>query len=255
MTPTLLGRWQIRIFLLATIGVIIALLVGLGLGNYQTPLLVLLYVLLFGLVWDILFQVITSYRWDRDWPTSFQVAAGIIEGALVYILLRVNALPGIKVAPSFPIYLLQYGVTWLAIFLLTQGPLRIFWINWRYQGGQWIASRSSQPGQPIPQAQPVPPPQAAGGWGYNPQLPPQPQGVGGNYAPQFAPAVQGIGGNPVQPSVPAPQVIHASHEHHHGQGGLAPAQPYVCACGFASDRSAGSFCPRCGRPKVQQGVS
>src|SRR5437764_15458381 len=92
-------------------------------------------------------QLITSYRWDRDWPTSFQVAAGVIEGALVWGLILTKDLPGISQPPPFIVFLIQYGVIWLAIFVLTQGPLRIFWLKWRYQGGQWFVSRCVSAGQ------------------------------------------------------------------------------------------------------------
>ena len=159
MTPTLLGRWQIRIFLLATVGLLISFVVALSIGgNYQVPLLALLYVLLFGLAWDVLYQVITSYRWDRDWPTCYQVAAGVIEGALVWALILTNKLPGIPEPPRFIVFLIQYGAIWLSIFLLTQGPLRIFWMNWRYQGGQWFVSRRAHTQEYTYQQQPVPAP-------------------------------------------------------------------------------------------------
>ena len=55
MTPTLLGRWQIRIFLLATVGLIISLVVGLIVKDFVTPLFALLYVFLFGVLWDLLY--------------------------------------------------------------------------------------------------------------------------------------------------------------------------------------------------------
>ncbi len=243
MTPTLLGRWQIRIFLLATVGLVIALLVGLIIGGkYQIPLLVLLYVLLFGLVWDVIYQVITSYRWDRDWPTSFQVAAGVIEGALVWGLILTKTLPGISTPPPFYVFLIQYGVTWLSIFVLTQGPLRIFWLKWRYQGGQWFVSRNAQVGQHA----------------YQQPSMPALQGIGGNSPQAPVPAPQGVGGNYLQPPVTPPQAIRTGYpdprQSQEGPAGLPPVQPYVCACGFAFDRSTGGFCPRCGRPKVQQGV-
>ena len=212
MTPTLLGRWQIRIFLLATVGLVISLIVSLIVGNI-VPLFALLYVLLFGLVWDVLYQFITSYRWDRDWPTSFQVVAGVIEGALVWGLILTKKLPGIPDTPPFIVFLIQYGAIWLSIFVLTQGPLRIFWLKWRYQGGQWFVSRSAQAGKHTYRQQPVP-------------------------APQVVRA-----GNPDRPLSLG------------DLAGLSPVLPYVCACGFAFDRTLGNFCPRCGRPKVQQGVS
>src|SRR6266571_582878 len=154
MTPTLLGRWQIRFFLLATVGLVISLIVSQSVGN-SVPLFALLYVPLFGLVWDVIYQFITSFRWDRDWPTCFQVAAGVVEGALVWGLILTKKLPGV--------------------------------------------------------AEP---------------------------APQVVRA-----GNPDRLLSPGDLTV------------LQPVQAYACACGFAFDRAAGKFCPQCGRPKVQQGVS
>ena len=243
MTPTLLGRWQIRIFLLATVGLIISLVVGLIVKDFVTPLFALLYVFLFGVLWDLLYQFITTFRWDRDWPTSFQVGVGVVEGALVWVLLLTGKLPGVPKAPPFIVFLIQYGLIWLSIFVLIQGPLRIFFLDWRYQGGQWLISRKPQPGAYPNQQQPV----AA------------PQFVGGDYVQQPAPASQYASGNYMQQPAPPPQVVRSSSpDHRQSPGGLAgqsPVQPYVCVCGFASDRASGKFCPQCGRPKVQEGIS
>src|SRR6266568_4425326 len=158
MTPTLLGRWQIRIFLLATVGLAISLIVSLIVRN-AVPLFALLDVLLLGLVWDVIYQFITSLRWDRDWPTCYQVAAGVIEGTLVWALILTKKLPGILEPPPFIVFLLQYGAIWLSIFVLTQGPLRVIWLKWRYQGGQWFVSRSARAEEYSYQQQPVPAPQ------------------------------------------------------------------------------------------------
>jgi len=221
MTPTLLGRWQIRLFLLATVGLAISLIVSLIVRN-AVPLFALLDVLLFGLVWDVIYQFITSFRWDRDWPTCFQVAAGVIEGALVWGVILTKQLPGIAEPPPFIVYLIQYGAIWLSIFVLTQGPLRVIWLKWRYQGGQWFVTRRAHTEEYTHQQQPVPAPQVVGE--YNLALP--------------------------------PQVVHTSHpERRQSSGdraGLQPLQSNACACGFAFDRTAGNFCPRCGRPKMQR---
>jgi hypothetical protein len=212
MTPTLLGRWQIRFFLLATVGLVISLIVSQSVGN-TVPLFALLYVLLFGLVWDVIYQFITSFRWDRDWPTCFQVAAGVVEGALVWGLILTKKLPGVAEPPPFIVFLIQYGAIWLSIFVLTQGPLRVIWLKWRYQGGQWFVSRSVRAEVYSYQQQPVPELQVV------------------------------RAGNPDRLLSPGDLTV------------LQPVQAYACACGFAFDRAAGNFCPRCGRPKVQQGVS
>jgi hypothetical protein len=224
MTPTLLGRWQIRLFLLATVGLVISLIVSLIVRN-SVPLFALLYVLLFGLVWDVLYQFITSFRWDRDWPTCFQVAAGVIEGALVWGVILTKQLPGIAEPPPFGVYLIQYGAIWLSIFVLTQGPLRVIWLKWRYQGGQWLVSRRAQAHEDTYQQQPVP-------------------------------ALQFAGEYHLQPPVTPPQVVRIGNPDRlpGDLAGLQPVQAYTCACGFAFDRTTGNFCPRCGRPKVQQGV-
>ena len=139
MTPTLLGRWQTRFFLLATIGALITLIVGLVIKNIATPFLLLGYVFVFGLVWDGIYQFISTFRWDRDWPTSFQVAAGIIEGALVWALLNYIGLPGIpaKTVP-FAVFISMYASIWIITFIIMQGPLRTFLVRWRYQGGEWL---------------------------------------------------------------------------------------------------------------------
>ena len=253
MTPTLAGRWQIRIFLLPTVGLVISLIVSLIVKN-TVPLFALLYVLLFGLVWDVIYQFITSFRWDRDWPTSFQVAAGVIEGALVWGLILTKKLPGIAVTPPFIVFLIQYGLIWLSIFVLVQGPLRIIWLQWRYQGGQWFVSQSTR-AQMFRSAQHDnyrPAPQFVGG--YSPQQAAPPQAVGGNYL-QYPPAVQVVGGTTPQQAVP-PLVVHATNpDPRQSPGDPADQQSagtYTCECGFTSSR--GKFCSRCGRPKVQQRV-
>lgn len=258
MTPTMWGRWQIRLFLLGTFGLIIALIIYL-LVKSTVPLYALLYVFLFGLVWDILYQIITSFRWDRDWPTSFQVAAGIFEGAILWAVIVTGKLPGIAHPPPFYIYLIEYAAIWLSIFLLTQGPLRIFSIHWRYQGGQWFISHSREPEDVVSQAYPAPAlqaasanfpqqpvPQQVGSGGFQPILPPS-----GGFQPPASQAVrpsnpglqQNLAGltafQAVQPSQPVPSLQP-----------LQQAQPYTCVCGVTSDRSAGNFCPNCGRQKV-----
>ncbi len=165
MTPTLLGRWQIRLFLLSTIGLVISLLVWwITRSPTPLPLLALLYVFIVGCILDVLYQYIQSFRWDRDWPTSFQVVAGIVEGLLVWLLVELSN--HFALAKSFTlIFLIQYGSIWLIIFALLQGPLRILWPQWRYQGGEWLRKRNrgglglsglAQPSQPSPLSQPSP---------------------------------------------------------------------------------------------------
>jgi hypothetical protein len=135
--PTLVGRWQTRLLLFATDGLLVSALFAL-LFQKITPFIVLGYVLLFGLLWDALYQFILSYRWDQDWPTFFQVLAGIWEGLFVWLLIKLVHLPGVPPGLTVLQFLPHYALVWLTIFIISQGPLRIFFVRWRYRGGQWI---------------------------------------------------------------------------------------------------------------------
>ena len=161
MTPTLLGRWQIRIFLLSTVGLFISLLIGVIIRIIRPDtdmipvlLLGLSIVLVVGCILDILYQYIQSFRWDADWPTTFQVAAGVLEGLLVWFLMQIISNP----PPNLGVFLWQYGSIWLIMFVLVQGPLRLFWPRWRYQGGEWLRSPAPRP-QRAPSRLPAVPPQ------------------------------------------------------------------------------------------------
>lgn len=139
MTPVLIGRWQTRILMLATIGSLVALLLSLifGFANLPVFFFVLGYVALFGVVWDIGYNALTNLRWDRDWPAAFQVAAGVWEGLVLYLVITIVGLPGIP-AGLVPLWLfvLQYGLTWLLVFIWVQGPQRVFQPLWRFHGGR-----------------------------------------------------------------------------------------------------------------------
>ena len=139
MTPTLLGRWETRLLLLGTVGVLITAIVGVIVKNFATPFLLLGYVFLLGLAWDALYQVIITLRWDRDWPTTFQVLAGVVEGALAWLLVTYLGLPGVpRGSMPFVVFISMYASIWLLTFVIAQGPLRTFLVRWRYQGGEWL---------------------------------------------------------------------------------------------------------------------
>ena len=130
MTPTLLGRWQTRALLLLTVGLFLTcpfLIFG------PTPLINLFLVIALGFFWDILYTYLQRFRWDRDWPPAFQLAAGVAEGLVVYLIDRLLGFP----AP-LPLFLVHYGLVWTATFLMSQGPMRLLFPRWRYRGGQWL---------------------------------------------------------------------------------------------------------------------
>jgi hypothetical protein len=140
MTPTLLGRWQTRLLLLATLGVLITLLFArgyLGSGSHPIFFWVLGYVALFGIGWDVLYSYLQKFRWDRDWPAAFQVLAGIWEAVFILALFRSIGLPGIAKAMPLGLFWLHYGLVWLSGFLASQVMMRLIFPRWRFRGGQW----------------------------------------------------------------------------------------------------------------------
>ena len=143
MTPTLMGRWETRLLLLGTIGLAVTLIFGRILHDLMTPLAVLGYVLVIGFVWDILYGIVQSFRWDRDWPPVFQLAAGIVEGAFLWaVIVLANAqfegLPGVDPHLTFAMFFAHYVIVWVTTFLATQGLLRIIFPRWRFHGGKWL---------------------------------------------------------------------------------------------------------------------
>lgn len=143
MTPTLFGRWQTRILLLSTIGVFVTLPFSLGIlaepsDNY---LAILIWIAILGLGWDVLYDRIQKIRWDRDWPASFQLLAGIWEGFfLLFVLNGLNiALPGVASIPiEVSIFIFHYSLVWLTVFIASQSLMRVFFPRWRFRGGKWL---------------------------------------------------------------------------------------------------------------------
>ena len=138
MTPTLKGRWQTRILLLVTIGTLVTYCtIYLLQIDTQVPWSILGYVLLFGCIWDVFYNYLQTFRWDRDWPPAFQLAAGFIEAIVLWLVLNQLILPGIPQTPSITIFTIHYSVVWLSTFIASQGPIRIIFPRWRYHGGKW----------------------------------------------------------------------------------------------------------------------
>lgn len=142
MTPTLLGRWQTRLFVLIVIGVPITFFFTLIFNDAGVPrsvfFRVLFYVAIFGLLWDVAFILLQRLRWDRDWPAAFQVGAGILEGVFLWVLINATGLPGIAEGsvPFWSRFVPHYGLVWVAGFLWVQGPMRVLSTTWRFDGGR-----------------------------------------------------------------------------------------------------------------------
>ena len=142
MTPTLLGRWQTRFVLMGTVGAMVTVMFSYRLGDYLTPFAILGYVTALGFIWDIVYNHYQLRRWDQDWPPIFQLITGISEGILIGLLIILwprfsgVGLPFISSDLAVTIFMLHYSSVWAMTFIMTQGPLRVLFPNWRFFGGQ-----------------------------------------------------------------------------------------------------------------------
>jgi hypothetical protein len=148
MTPTLIGRIQTRIFLIAVVGTLWTLLVGpfvpgvpdgAGLGDvYELLFKVLAAVLLLGIAWELLYHGLMQWRWEKDWPTLFGFLTGINEGILLWILLEAEAIPWIDGSMPGSTFLFHFATTWLVTWLFAHGPMQVIFFRWRFRGGRLL---------------------------------------------------------------------------------------------------------------------
>lgn len=144
MVPTLPGRLQTRIFVLAVVGSLLTLAVtpllpaGGPLGStYRATFLVLATVLVVGLGWELVYHGLQQFRWEKDWPTMFGLLTGVNEGLLVWALLSAGAVPGDpKVGGGA--FVIDFAVVWIGTWLFVNGPMRVPFLRWRFQGGRLI---------------------------------------------------------------------------------------------------------------------
>ena len=145
MVPTLNGRIQTRIFMLLTVGVVVTAIITPLIGipgslsaAYKTTYIILATVLVLGVLWELLYHFLMQWRWEKDWPSMFGLLTGIPEGVLIWFLLTAKVVPGIKAAPPLSAYLIDFIVVWLCVWLVTQGPVRVPFIRWRFLGGRFV---------------------------------------------------------------------------------------------------------------------
>ncbi|WP_028657160.1 hypothetical protein [Nocardioides sp. J54] len=144
MLPTLNGRIQTRIFMLVVFGGLITLVLTPmlpGDPDYRTTYLILAAVLVLGIVWELVYHVIQQFRWEKDWPTMFGLITALNEGALVWLLLDLELVPGIDYPSDgvpFWAFFIDFTVIWLVVWIWTNGPMRVPFIRWRFFGGRIV---------------------------------------------------------------------------------------------------------------------
>lgn len=142
MTPTLNGRIQTRLFLLATVGVVWTFIVTPFLPGvedvgaaYQVTFLALAIVAIVGIGWEFIYHGLQQFRWEKDWPTLFGLLTGINEGLVTWLVLIALVDPGSVTAAQFAIH---FSTTWLLVWLVANGPMRVFSLRWRFNGGRLL---------------------------------------------------------------------------------------------------------------------
>lgn len=144
MLPTLHGRLQTRVFLIAVIGGLWALVIAPLLpadattaDNLRTMYALLAIVLVLGLAWEVLYHVLQQFRWEKDWPTMFALLVGVPEGLVAYAVARTGLLPWAEaVTPTA--FAVGFGTTWLVTWLFVSGPMRVLSVHWRFRGGRLV---------------------------------------------------------------------------------------------------------------------
>lgn len=146
MLPTLNGRIQTWIFLIVIVGGIWTLIItpalpGLGgdLGAaYRTTYIVLITTLVLGIGWEFIYHFLQQFRWEKDWPTFFGLITAINEGALVWLLIYLGVVPGLRGPVPFPAFLILFLTIWILVWLAANGPLRVPFVHWRFRGGRLV---------------------------------------------------------------------------------------------------------------------
>lgn len=144
MLPTLFGRIQTRIFATALVGGLWAVIIGPllpGSGTtsekYQTMYGVLLIVGVVGVLWELAYHGLQQFRWEKDWPTLFGLVTAVNEGVVAYFVARSGVLAATENI-SVSAFLVGFLTAWLLIWLFVNGPMRIFNVHWRFNGGRLV---------------------------------------------------------------------------------------------------------------------
>ena len=144
MLPTLFGRIQTRIFVIAVIGGLWAIIIGPLLpgdgtvsDKYKAMYGVLLIVGVVGILWELVYHGLMQFRWEKDWPTLFGLAVGIPEGIVAYFIAKSGVLSWTENI-TLGQFLIGFITTWIVTWLWVNGPMRIFTVHWRFRGGRLV---------------------------------------------------------------------------------------------------------------------
>lgn len=141
MTPTLLGRIQSRVIVLLVVGLIWTALItpilpsgAASLGDLyaMTFRAVVITTMLGAVLWEPLYHLAQQYRWEKDWPTGLGLLTAVPEGVMVLLILQ-----GSGPVP-LGAFLIHFLTTWLLVWFVVNGPLRVLLPRWRFRGGRIV---------------------------------------------------------------------------------------------------------------------
>lgn len=138
MLLTLSGRIMTRIFVTLVIGGLVTLVITPVLPNdpsYADTFTVLVAVTLIGVIWELIYHGLQQFRWEKDWPTLFGYITMVNEGALIWLLIKLGAMPGVPEELPFSTFLIHFFIVWNVVWLWVNGPMRVPFIRWRFRGG------------------------------------------------------------------------------------------------------------------------
>ena len=163
MTPVLLGRIQTRIFVTLFVGLPwtilitpflllstpdgykLALSIDGGLDDaYKLTLAALFITMVFGcLFWEPMYHFLMQFRWEKDWPAFFHLLSVFPECLTTFLLLHIGFLNPVTAGdgkPYVPVlaYLFLFFSTWIITWLAANGPMKIFFVRWRFFGGRLV---------------------------------------------------------------------------------------------------------------------
>lgn len=143
MVPTIYGRIQTRLFLLAIVGGVITALVtpmlpvsGPMEQRYQATFVVLAAVGVIGIAWELVYHFAMQWRWEKDWPTLFGLVTIVPEGLLLWALATNRMLPGLPGPVPTAAFAIHFAVVWVIVWAVANGPMRVPFIRWRFRGGR-----------------------------------------------------------------------------------------------------------------------
>lgn len=136
MTPILIGRWQTLSFLTLFVGVPVTLIFGVIIQDVMTPLAVLGWVYVQGMILAVVYNVIQKQRWERDWSPLLFSATGLIEAILLFIYIRLGYLPFVPNDLPVHLFVIHYSTVWFSMFVFAWGGLKVIFPWWRFRGGR-----------------------------------------------------------------------------------------------------------------------